>query len=355
MFAQSDFPTQFLSSDEHDLYHSKGWFRMGQSIFRCTYLNLNNQVYRVFWLRVVLENIANNKKLRKLSKLNSKFNIKVQKATVTPEKEALYRIYKGGIAFEPSDSLESLLYSGSEINIFDTWEIVICDGEKLIAVGYFDIGNKGAAGINCFYDPAYKKHSLGKYLIYQKMLYCRNRQVEYFYLGYFAPGCKAFNYKLDIAKESLEYFDISSQKWYGIHTWDSVKGSLDENVQQLKDFQQQLDKVNIENRLFQYSYFQANQFRELQGFELFDYSMFVNCFQFDPEVVNPIVVYDIRDQHYHLLRCISVAKTGVHNDDTEDYTAHFLKIAEVIYSTKNATELADMISRSFVRGKVDAE
>lgn len=347
MFAQADFPSQPISAQEYDLYHSNGWFRMGQSIFRCTYLNLNDQVYRVFWLRIVLEGIAKNKNLQKLSKLNSRFTVKVQQASITPEKEALYKLYKSGIAFEPSETLESLLYGNSEANIFNTLEVVIYDGQKLIAVGYFDIGKNSASGISCFYDPAYKKHSPGKYLMYQKMLYCSNLQMEYFYLGYFAPGCKAFDYKLDLAKEALEYFDISSHKWYGINTWDPVHGSMAETRQKLMDFQQQLNKVNIENRLFRYRYFQVNQYKELQGYELFDHIMFVNCFRYDPDFVNPIVVYDIRNHQYQLLRCISAGKPDVSNEQAEEYAAHFLKIAEILYSTQNAGEMAQVMARAF--------
>ena len=80
--------------------------------------------------------------------------------------------------------------------IYNTHEINLFDGEKLIAVGYFDIGTRSAAGISSFYDPSYKKYSLGKYLIYLKMEYCQKMGFEYFYPGYFVPGYKAFDYKL---------------------------------------------------------------------------------------------------------------------------------------------------------------
>ncbi len=353
MFSNAHYPSQPLTGEELDQYLLEGWFRMGQSIFTCTYLGLNHGIYRVFWLRVVLDGIGNDKTFKKLSKLNSKFSIKIQEASITPEKEALYQAYKTGIRFEPSESLQMLLYKGSQINIYNSLELNIYDGEKLIAVGYFDLGQSGAAGINCFYDPAYKKYSLGKYLIYQKLLYCKNEGMQHFYLGYFAPGCKAFDYKLDIAKHALEYLDLSSEKWYGINMWDPVSGSIEETRQKLTIVQHQLDKVNIENRLMRYGYFQANLFPDFQGYQLFDYLMFVYCFNFHPDVVNPIVVYDFRNVRYHLLKCISVGRAVKPENDEEVYSSHLLKTQKSIYSTDNVEELAEVIAAIYANSKKD--
>lgn len=347
MYAQAHFPSEPLTPGELDQYLSKGWFRMGQSIFTTTYIELNHQIYRVFWLRILLDEFTQNKTFQKLSRLNSKFRLSIQQATVTPEKEELYNTYKSGITFEPCATLESLIFSDSEFNIYNTLEITIHDGEKLIAVGYFDIGENSAAGISCFYDPAYKKYSLGKYLIYQKMLYCKNQHMQYFYLGYFTPGCRAFDYKLDIGKKSIEYLELGSEKWYTMDDWDGVSGSIAETMEKLTTLQHHLNTINIENQLLLNRYFQVNLYKELQGLELFDFIMFVCCFRFNPDVVNPIVVYDIRDQQYHLLHCISLGKPEEQYDHTEDYSAHLLKITEIIYSAKNPERLVEWIHKTF--------
>jgi len=320
---------------------------MDQTIFTCTYLHLENQIYRVYWLRVALGNFAGNKTLQKISKLCSKFEVRIQNASITPEKEELYSTYKTGVAFQPSESLEKLLFNGSELNIYNTFEITIYDEKKLIAVGYFDMGKDSAAGITSFYDPAYKKYSLGKFLIYKKMLYCKSQQISYFYPGYFAPGCKAFDYKLEFGKDMMEYYDLGSGEWISMEKWYSMKGSIEENKQKLLDLQHQLSAVNIENRLYRYSHFQVNMFRELHGYELFDYLFFVYCFKFDPEVINPIIVYDLRDGQYHLFKCISVGKLKVENDNPEEYSTDLLKIAGTYYSSNSAQEMAEKMIEAF--------
>ena len=87
------------------------------------------------------------------------------------------------------------------------------DGERLIGAGVFDVGKKSAAGVVSFYDPDYKSHSIGRFLIYKKIEYCKQKRIDFFYPGYFVKGIKAFDYKLEIGKDCLEYFDMSRRLW----------------------------------------------------------------------------------------------------------------------------------------------
>ena len=99
------------------------------------------------------------------------------------------------------------------LSFFNSWVMNLYDEDKLIGVGVFDIGKKSAAGVVSFYDPDYKSHSIGRYLIYKKIEYCKQRRLDFFYPGYFVKGIKAFDYKLEIGKDCLEYFDMSRRLW----------------------------------------------------------------------------------------------------------------------------------------------
>ena len=349
MFAQAHYPIKTIPPSKLDDYLNQGWFRTGQTIFTCTFLHLNNEIYRAFWLRVVLDEFKNDKAYNKLLKLNSKFDIRIQQATITREKEALYTIYKKGIAFDPADSLQTLLNHDTIINIYNTLEIELYDGNKLIGVGFFDLGNTSAAGINCFYNPEYKKYSIGKYLIYQKIQYCKNIGMQFFYLGYFGPGCKPFDYKLDIAKNALEYFDLPTQSWFNIKSWSSYFGSINETIEKLADLKKHLDNYTIENNILNYQNFQANIIPSLHGMEFFDYFQFIYCFNFDTAGLNLVIVYDFRDNKYHLLYCVSL---GIFEDanDQPDFSKYILKIKAEIFSTTVASEMAEVIVRAFPNG-----
>ena len=202
-----------IEPQELDDLLSLGWFRMQQTIFTTDKLHFNGTTFSTIWLRNRLVNFEPGKKYMLLSNKNRQFDIQIKKATITAQHEALYTSYKEHISFEAAPSLYWLLYGHSTNDVYNTYVINIYDGSKLIGAGFFDIGNTSAAGICSIYDPSYKKYSLGKYMIYEKMFYCKRQNFEYFYPGYFVPGYAIFDYKLEIGKPSIEYLDQSKNKW----------------------------------------------------------------------------------------------------------------------------------------------
>ena len=186
---------------------------MRQTIFTTDILHFDGEVYDAIWLRVRLHDFATDKKYKILSGKNNRFRTEIKKAIITPAHEALYNLYKENIPFEGAPSLYSLLHGNGDRNVYNTWMINMYDGGVLIGTGCFDLGSTGAAGICSVYDPAYKKFSLGKYMIYEKMQYCKSENFNYFYPGYFVPGYPMFDYKLEIGKPALEYFNSVQKRW----------------------------------------------------------------------------------------------------------------------------------------------
>src|SRR5690606_31568417 len=109
------------------------------------FLNFRNNFYSSIWLRIPLPEYMSDKTEQKLLKRNARFRIEVRKASITPEKEHLFSSYKKNISFEASSSLNTLLFGKANYNIYNTSEICLYDGDKLIAVGFFDIGQTSAA------------------------------------------------------------------------------------------------------------------------------------------------------------------------------------------------------------------
>lgn len=197
-----------------DSFLSIGWFRIQQTIFTTDVLCFNEEAYTPVWLRVRLRDFVPDKKYKILQKKNRGFKMEIKKAIVTPEHEALYASYKESVAFDCAPNLHWLLYGDGTRDVYNTYMINMFDGNKLAGAGFFDLGNNSAAGICSVYNPAYKKCSPGRYLIYEKMLYCKDKNFKYFYPGYFVPGYPMFDYKLEIGKDALEYFNSYSKKWF---------------------------------------------------------------------------------------------------------------------------------------------
>jgi len=190
-----------------------GWFRIQQTIFTTDILNFNGDEYEAIWLRARLKDFQPDKRYKELSKKNNAFKTEIKKAVITVKHEALYARYKEGISFQSAPSLQWLLYGNSQRDVYNTYMINVYDGRTMIGTGFFDLGNTSAAGICSVYDPAYKKYSLGKYMIYEKMLYCKHENFKYFYPGYFVPGYAMFDYKLQIGRPAIEYFDTYTKQW----------------------------------------------------------------------------------------------------------------------------------------------
>ncbi len=335
MYAKVNTPLS-LHPEELDDYLSKGWFRMGQAVFTTNFLNFKNQFYSAIWLRVELNHYSPDPTFRKLLKLNSSFRVEFNKCDINQKKEDLFALYRQSVSFDASESIhQQLLGSNSNSEtVYDTHEICVYDGNKLIAAGFFDIGKTAAEGISSFYHPDYKKYSLGKFLIYSKIQYCKNLGLEYFYPGYFVPGYKAFDYKLSIGTKDLHFFSFVLKKWISISQFSNDHDLFPIIQAKLKVLQAELSKHKIETKYYNYEYFQANMVHELSRYDLFDHPVFLYCNNLPKALIKPILVYNVEEGQYQLLECRSVWETFEPVNNIDTYSDHLLKTDQVYFSSK---------------------
>lgn len=346
MFVELHYPDS-LTAQELDNYLAKGWFRMGLSIFTTNFLRFHDRFYSAIWLRIDLNTFEKSKNQLKLEKLNNKFRIEVREANPSSEHEELFSKYREMMKFEPAPTVRRLLgyqENHSSLRIYDTFEINIYDAEKLIGTGFFDLGEKSAEGISCFYDPAYKKYSLGKYLMYLKINFCKENNFRFFYPGYFAPGYQLFDYKLDLARPSLEYLDFTNDKWLNFENFSPEKAPANLMSQKLRDLSNLLTIRYIKNEFKYYDFFDADMIQNLNGLGLFDYPMFIFCFDLDeaPPLL-PMVIYDIRQHQFHLILCSKSYKSVFEESLPEHYNAYLLQISRFLYTGESAEEIAEVI------------
>jgi arginine-tRNA-protein transferase len=212
MFQDFKFPLQVMP-EELDTYLAAGWYRMGQSVFTTDFIERDNVYFETIWLRNRLKNYHPSSSFKKLERRNKAFKIQITPFRYSNKYESLFQKYRLSLPEGRSVDLYSFLVGDSPLIVFKSWVINLYDGEKLIGAGVFDLGKKSAAGIASFYDPDYKNHSIGRYLIYKKIEYCKQKNYDFFYPGYIVPGIKAFDYKLEIGKECLEFFDMKRSVW----------------------------------------------------------------------------------------------------------------------------------------------
>ncbi|MCC5612609.1 hypothetical protein LC612_39420 [Nostoc sp. CHAB 5834] len=194
---------------------------MQQDVFTCRFVPFDDRLCPVHWLRIVLPNVAFGKDQLRLLRVNEKFSVMVKPFCFTDEIDALYALYRESITFDASESVQSCLTDGTPYTAFDTYAIEVRDGDLLIAVGIFDNGLVSIAGIMNFYHPAYRKYSLGKYLMLQKINFARQQQKAYYYPGYLVSHYPKFDYKLFACEAATEVFDANRSQWYPF-SWPTV-------------------------------------------------------------------------------------------------------------------------------------
>jgi arginine-tRNA-protein transferase len=202
-----------ITPEELDRYLEAGWYRMGQCVFTTDFVERDALFFQTIWLRNRLRNYLPSVSLKKLEKRNKNFKIEILPFHYDETYELLFQKYRDSLPPGRAVSLYNFLFGDSALIIFKSWVMNLYDGDRLIGAGVFDVGKKSAAGVVSFYDPDYKSHSIGRFLIYKKIEYCKQKRIDFFYPGYFVKGIKAFDYKLEIGKDCLEYFDMSRRLW----------------------------------------------------------------------------------------------------------------------------------------------
>jgi arginine-tRNA-protein transferase len=140
-------------------------------------------------------------------------------ARVRQDHEELFIRYSASIDFDGALSVQHCLFGdeGIDRNVYKTKCISVFDGDRLIAGGYFDLGNESAASILHFFDPVYKSKSLGKYLLLITADFLQEAGYTYYYPGYLVAGLPKMDYKLFMGKEATQYFDPETQAWMSFH------------------------------------------------------------------------------------------------------------------------------------------
>lgn len=300
MFAEKNYP-EIMLPEELDHYLSRGWYRMGQTIFTTHFLSFGDQFYSAIWIRLDLEDYTFRKSLRKIIRQNNKiFTSKVRRASINPEKEALYKIYKASFPGVLAPSLKDSLLDGEDFNVFNTLEIAIYHDGNLVALSFFDIGRESAASIIGIYDPSYNKYSLGFYTMLLEMQFCLETKKRYYYPGYVVPGYARFDYKLRIG--DVSYLDLQTQSWLPIEKLSPDQVPINFMEHKLAEIKQVLQQNNIPCQLLNYPLFEANLFGFWKA-PYFDFPIFLLCY---PQATTPdhlVIVYDVRDSVYQLIRC----------------------------------------------------
>lgn len=202
-----------------DYFLNQGFYRIGNRIFTTDFAVIDDVYHHVFWLRTNLALVGSNKNIQQYVKKMQPFTISFMPAAITQEAETLFKAYCSVINFDFSESIAHYLLPVEPTPIFDTRMIEVRDKGKLIALGYFDVGQKSIAGIMNMYHPDYKKYSLGKCLMWLKMNFATQHNMDFYYTGYISLQSTKFDYKLFPNSNAVEVFLPQQQIWHAYNNY----------------------------------------------------------------------------------------------------------------------------------------
>lgn len=200
MLVQTYFP-QRLSPSRYDTFLASGWFRGSVMLYKMDLLCIEEDLYSVVNIRLNLEQFEQSKSQRKkFKKVQDRFRVEIGKATYSEEKDALYQKHKYKFRGFIHATLDDYLSSGFPTTVFNTQEVCVYDGNKLIAVSFFDLGEKSVASLLALYDENYQRFSLGVFTMLKEVDFAQKLGYKWYYPGYILDKESSFSYKLDLGE-----------------------------------------------------------------------------------------------------------------------------------------------------------
>lgn len=350
MFTEKHFPTS-ISATELDAYLAQGWYRMGQSIFTCHFLFFNNNLYSPIWVRLPLEGYAFRKSLRKtISHCEQNFRTEIRPAELTDEKERLFQIYKANFDGNLAPTLENGLNDDLEQNIFNSYEVAVYHGKRLVAFSFFDLGETSIASIKGVYDPAYSSHSLGFFTMLCEMRFGIENGFQFYYPGYIVPGYPRFDYKLRVGKkEEVQFFDLKKRGWRNYADFEPLQTPVEILSKKLFRLGQRLEEKGIPCQVLFYPAYEAKIFGYADE-RFLESPLFLNCFNHVFPRPRFIVFYDIWKEKFVFTHCVPLDDLGFYFEYSIQFDTfgakHFLDFIlkkSQIVETSNVEEAVQFV------------
>lgn len=242
-----------LSPARLDRYLAAGWFRGGAMLYRSPVICLADGLHTVINVRLPLKKYEFKGSLRRLlAKNDQKFRVEIGSPRLDSQREKLYKSHKDKFKGFVFDTLAEFLQMGHGDNLFHTRELRIFDGDKLIAVSYYDEGAKGIASILGLYDDDYKRYSLGIYSMLYEVREAMENGKKYYYPGYILDGYGSFDYKLKLG--TMQYYSWKG-RWRNMPPRDEDLWYGRELQARMDACQQALKERGIESRFYANPFF----------------------------------------------------------------------------------------------------
>ena len=228
------YPVPGLAPAELDALLENGWSRTDVNLCSTLVHAVEGDWRASLMLRLPLLDFIFKKRFRKLMRRNGRvFQTHIRPFQPSVEKENIWHVFKKNVHHWRSVStLEFHLFKELNPAGFQSWEVAVYDGGRLVAFSVFDRGAASLASLEAAYDPAYAKYSPGMYTMLAEIEFAMQQGLRFYYPGFIPKDTPMFEYKL--RPGGLEFFRIKTREWL---PWDRLEKSdwvFDEVLENLR-------------------------------------------------------------------------------------------------------------------------
>ncbi len=207
-YITEEFYSLETTPQQMDSLWSNGWRHFGTHFFRYNLALHENEIRRVFPLRIRLSDFSFSKSQRRVLKKNHDLQTIIRPIEITIEKEILFEQHKRRFTDNTPFSLYDFL-SFDPANVpCKALEVCIYREEDLLAASFFDVGGQAVSSIYAMFKPEETSRSLGIFTMLLEIDWAREHAKDFFYQGYTYEGNSFYDYKKRF--RALEKFDWSS-------------------------------------------------------------------------------------------------------------------------------------------------
>lgn len=307
-----------LDPEELDSYLERGWYRIGQTVMTCRFLLWGGVLRSAIWTRTPLADYRFRKGLRKLMNRNGRrFRLSRGPLVVDAEREALYQRYLTVARGDRAGSLAEFLYGDSERDLFESREIGIWEGDRLVGFSWFDLGRSSIQSLIGVYDPDCADASLGFYSLLLEVRYGIETGRRFHYSGYVLPGEPVMDYKLRVGH--MQWLDVQRGAWRPWETFSQESLPTQQLRRALWTARAALLRHGVPAAMRGYPMFEAGAYdADLET--CLDQPLVLECFPRRGAATAMMITWDLDRSFYNLLRCVR-AVGRYRSSDSETYDA----------------------------------
>ena len=178
-----------------DTLLANGWRHFGTYFFRYNLGMVDDDVRLVTPLRIHLSDFSFSKSQRRLLRDNADLTVCIEPLAIDTEAEELFHRHKERFDHHQPDSIYEFLETDAQGSPCETKQIRVFDRDKLVAISYFDLGNRACSGVYAIFEPSESNRGLGIFTMLKEIEFAIKRGKEFYYQGYAYEGSSFYDYK----------------------------------------------------------------------------------------------------------------------------------------------------------------